>query len=159
MRTAKIHRPLRLRNSDGFTLTELMIALVIMAVGILSVGRMFIFAKDHAAYGRQETRAVALAEEIREKIMSDNFDDLITIFDGVDTDNPSSLTTPCQTWAQHLEDNLGGVSGRGQIQVLDETQDPEIVAGMVTVVLTISWQEAGKTEAVDMRFSVSKMGL
>jgi prepilin-type N-terminal cleavage/methylation domain-containing protein len=159
MRTAKKRRPLRLRGSDGFTLTEMMVALVIMAVGILSVGRLFIFSKDHAAYGRQETRAVALAEEIREKIMSDNFDDLITIFDGVDTDNPGSLTTPCQTWAQHLDDNLGGVGGRGRIQVLDETQDPEIVAGMVTVIITITWEEAGRTETVDMRFSISKMGL
>ncbi len=159
MRTARTRRPLRLRASDGFTLTEMMVALVIMAVGILAVGRMFIFSKDHAAYGRQETMAVALAEEIREKIMSDNFDDLITIFDGVDTDNPGSLTTPCQTWAQHLQANLGGVGGRGRIQVLDETEDPEIVAGMVTVVITIAWEEAGQTEAVDMRFSISKMGL
>ena len=145
--------------SAGFTLTEMMVALVIMAVGILSVGRIFIFSKDHAAYGRQETMAVALAEEIREKIMSDNFDDLITIFDGVDTDSPSSLTTPCQNWAHHLDDNLSGVQGRGRIEVLDETEDAEIFAGMVTVVIAISWVEGGHTESVDMRFSISKMGL
>ena len=152
-------RPVAHRSSAGFTLTEMMVALVIMAVGILAVGRLFIFSKDHAAYGRQETMAVALAEEIREKIMSDNFDDLITIFDGIDTDSPSSLTTPCQNWADHLEANLGGVEGRGQIEVMDETEDPEIVAGMVTVLITVSWVEGGKTDAVDMRFSISKMGL
>ncbi len=152
-------RPAARQSSAGFTLTEMMVALVIMAVGILAVGRMFIFSKDHASYGRQETMAVALAEEIREKIMSDNFDDLKTIFDGIDTNSPSSLTTPCQTWANHLEENLGGVEGRGQVEVLDETEDPEIVAGMVTVVITISWMEGGHTETVDMRFSISKMGL
>ena len=45
------------------------------------------------------------------------------------------------------------------VQILDETEDPEIVAGMVTVVITISWEEAGETQEVDMRFSISKMGI
>jgi len=159
IRHQKTRRGLDPRASDGFTLVEMMIALVVLAVGILGVGRLFIFSQHHAAYGREETQAVSLAEEIREKILSDNFDDLITIYDEVDTDNPSSITTPCQIWANHLADGLGGVSGRGQIQVYDESEDSEIVEGMRTIHITISWMEGGKDMAAEMRFSVSKMGI
>ena len=41
-------------DARGFTMVELMIALAIMGVGILSVGRLFIFAQHHASYGREE---------------------------------------------------------------------------------------------------------
>ena len=148
----------RLRSCAGFTMTEMLIALTILSVGILSVGRLFIFSQRHAYYGRAETTAVSLAEEIREKIMSDNYDDLITIFNGVDTDNPGSITLPCQLWADHLTQQLGA-SGRGEVSILDHTQDADITEGMVTVVITISWEESGETRSIDMRFAVSKVGI
>ena len=146
------------RAAQGFTLVELLVALTFLAVGIMSVGRLIVFAQKHAAYGRAETMAVSLAEEIREKILSDNFDDLKTIFDGVDTADPSTLTTPCEDWANHLAADLGP-SGRGTISILDHTQDPEIFEGMLTVVIDISWEEDGETKHVGMRFSISKMGV
>ncbi|MCP4246508.1 MAG: prepilin-type N-terminal cleavage/methylation domain-containing protein [bacterium] len=146
------------RRIAGFTLVELLVAMAILGIGILSVGKMFIFSQQHAGYGREETMAVTLAQEIREKILSDNYDDLITIYDGVDTAVPGSITTPCTIWAGHVSAGLGA-SGRGLVQVLDHNQDPEIVDGMVTVVITMSWQETGRTQDAVMRFSVSKMGI
>jgi prepilin-type N-terminal cleavage/methylation domain-containing protein len=146
-------------RADGFTLVELLVALAILGVGILSVGRLFIFAQHHASFGREETMAVALAQEIREKILSDNFDDLKTIFDGIDTDDPGSITTPCAIWADHVAASLGAASGRGTVQVMDHNEDPAITEGMVTALITISWLEEGHTQDVVMRFSVSKMGI
>lgn len=159
MKLRSLRRALQMKATAGFTLTELLVALVILSVGILSVGRLFVFAQRHAGHAREESMAVCLAEEIREKILSDNFDDLVTIFDGVDTDNAGTITTPCTDWANHLANGLGGASGRGTIEVMDFTEDPEIVDGMLTVLITISWLESGRSQSLDMRFSTSKVGI
>ena len=147
----------RPRSSAGFTLVELMVALVVLAIGIQVVGRMVVFAQRHATHGREETMAVSLAEEVREKIMSDNFDDLISIFDAMDTDNLASIPTPCQDWADHVLAGLGP-GGRATVEVMDENEDPEIVTGMVSVLVTMYWQEGAVTKSLDVRFAVSKMG-
>lgn len=148
----------RARRRDGFTLVEMLVALTILSTGILSVAQLFIFSQRHAHDGRSETQATALAEEIREKVMSENFDDLVSIFDGVDTDLPGTVTLPCQEWATHLEDRLG-TEARGQLQVLEPAEDGEIVAGMLTIVVTVSWQESGQARSLPLRFSVSQIGV
>jgi len=145
-------------NQHGFTLVELLVTLVILSIGIISVGRLFIFANHHARYGRTETIAVSLTNEIREKMLSDNYDDLITIFDDVDTDQPGSITTSCVEWRNHLQAELGS-SGRGEITVLDHTEDAEIVDGMVTAMIKVTWQESGKNRELTTRFAISKMGV
>ena len=148
----------RFGSEAGFTLTELMVAMIIMAVGLLSAGSLFVFSQHHALHGRTETVAVCLAEEIREKMLSENFDDLKSIFDDVDTDIPESLPIPCTDWAAHVHEGLGE-SGRGTVQVLDYTEDPEITAGMYTIVVVIAWDERGETAQVALRFSVAQVGV
>jgi len=115
MRSAMVRRRRGARSRHaGFTLVELMIAVFLLAVGILSVGRMFIVAQRHAQYGREETIAVSLAQEIREKILSKSFNDLETLFDGVDTDVAGTITEPCQLWRSTFNglDNEGAACSR-----------------------------------------------
>jgi prepilin-type N-terminal cleavage/methylation domain-containing protein len=157
-RTDRGRRPERPRRTSGFTLVELLVALFILSIGILSVARLFIFSQHHAFHGRTETQATALAEEIREKILSENFDDLVSIFDGVDTSVPGTVTLPCQPWAGHLAAGLG-MGGRGRIQVLRPFEDPEIVDGMLTITIEISWDESGQARSLPLRFSVAQMGV
>ncbi|MCK4303238.1 MAG: prepilin-type N-terminal cleavage/methylation domain-containing protein [Candidatus Eisenbacteria sp.] len=151
-------RTLPTNATAGFTLVELMIALAVLGIGIMAAGRLFVFAQHHASYGREETMAVSLSQEIREKILSDNYDDIVSIFDNVDTDDPGSIPTPCQIWATHVTEGLGS-AGRGTVEVFDDAQDPEISDGMLTILITISWLEDGHTQALEMRFSISKMGI
>ncbi|MFH1145242.1 MAG: prepilin-type N-terminal cleavage/methylation domain-containing protein [Candidatus Eisenbacteria bacterium] len=148
----------RTRSGAGFTLVELLASLVILSVGILGVGRLMIFSQRHAYHGRSETSAVTLAEEIREKILSESFNDLVSIFDGVDTTMPATVTLPCSPWATHLAAQLGP-SGSGRISVLEPGEDADIVAGMVTVLVEVSWDQDGVTKTVPVRFSISRMGL
>jgi prepilin-type N-terminal cleavage/methylation domain-containing protein len=146
------------RRRNGFTLVELLVALFILSIGILSIARLLVFSQHHAFHGRTETQATALAEEIREKILSENFDDLVTIFDGVDTELPGTVTVPCQEWAAHLGARLG-FDGRGRVQVLEPFEDPDIVDGMRTVVVEITWLESGQERSLPLRFSVTQMGV
>ncbi len=149
---------MHLSRSEGFTLVELLVALLMLSIGLLSVGRMFVFSTRHAYYGRSETIATTLAEEIREKILSENFDDIVTIFDGVDTDVPETVTTPCQEWKAHLDAGLGP-HGRGRIAVHTSAEDPEIVNGMWSVAITIDWAEGAQQRSVTLHFAVSQMGV
>jgi prepilin-type N-terminal cleavage/methylation domain-containing protein len=158
MAAERAQRPRQRRSDAGFTLIELMIALFMLAIGILAVGRMFIMAQRHATYGRVETVAVSLAQEIREKMLSKDFDDLEALFDGVDTQVPGTVTAPCQLWAAHLATGLGA-TGRGRLTVRSPAEDPEIVDGMLTVLIDVSWLENGSTKSAAMHFSLSRMGV
>jgi len=142
----------------GFTLVELLVALLMLSIGLLGVGRLLIFSQHHAYHGRSETTAVTLAEEIREKILSEEFPDLVSMFDGVDTSQPSTVTLPCAPWAAHVAAQLGP-TGKGSIEVLEPAEDPEITTGMITVVVSVSWDQDGMTKSVPLRFSTCRMGL
>ena len=145
-------------GNSGFTLVELLVTLVILSIGLLSVGRLFIFSNQHAYYGRSETMAVSLTSEIREKILSDNYDDIKAVFDDIDTNQPGSMNLTCQEWADHLHAEMGS-SGQGLLDIYDENEDPEITTGMLTVVIEIKWQESGKNRSLVTRFSLAKMGV
>lgn len=146
-----------LRRDNGFTLVELLVAVTLLAIGILSVGQIFAVSARNASYGRTETIAVSLAREIQEKILSESVDQVPTMFNGVDTNDPGSVTVPCTVWAQHLADQLGS-SGRGTIRVMDANQDTDLLPGMFSVEIEISWLREGETITVPLRFAITEIG-
>ncbi len=156
MAIAKLRGSRRAR-AGGFTLVELLIAVTLLAIGILSVGQIFAVSGQNAAFGRTETEAVCLAREIQEKILSESYDQVASMFDGVDTDNPASVTVPCQTWASHLHSQLGA-SGRGTISVRDPITDPSLLDGMLSVHIEVSWLMRGDTMSVPLDFAVTSIG-
>lgn len=143
-------------GEGGFTLVELLVAVTILAVGILSMGQLFSVSSQNAIFSRQETEAVSLAREIQEKILSESVDQVQEIFNGVDTADPGSVTDPCDEWAVHLVEQLGP-SGRGQIRVLDSDEDPEILAGMYSVRVEITWFNRGDTLSVPLNFAITRI--
>ena len=152
------NRRTRDSKEGGFTLVELLVAITILSIGIISVGQIFAISSRNATFGRTETMAVGLAREIQEKIMSESFDDVVSVFDDVDTDNPGSLTGPCQIWADHLSDQLGS-NGRGTIQIHTAEEDAEILTGMLSVEVEISWKLSGQSYQVPMNFAMAKIGI
>ncbi len=141
----------------GFTLVELLVALMMLVVGILAVGQIFAVSSRSAALGRTETTALCLAREIEEKILSESVDQVPAMFDGVDTDDPGTITLPCATWAAHIASQLGP-NGRGRISVFDDVQDPEILPGMFSVQVIVTWLSHGDTLSVPVRFAVTDIG-
>jgi prepilin-type N-terminal cleavage/methylation domain-containing protein len=142
-------------SKSGFTLVELMIAVSMLAIGILGMAQVFAVADRHTAYSREETTAVYLAQEIREKILSETFTDIVSIFDNTDTEVPESVREPSQDWAQHLHDRMGP-TGRGTVQVDTPADDPALANGMVGVRIVVSWREGSRTVEVPVRFAIAK---
>ncbi|MFN8546920.1 MAG: prepilin-type N-terminal cleavage/methylation domain-containing protein [Candidatus Eisenbacteria bacterium] len=150
-------RSMRLDHRSGFTLVELMIATFLLTVGILATVQVFAVADKHVSFARQETIATSLAQEVQEKIMSETFSDIATVFDGADTDDPETLHTPTELWAEHVVDRLGE-GGRGVITVLTPAQDASLPYGSVGVTITMSWLEGQSTIELPLRFTVAKIG-
>jgi len=159
MRSTRLGKIFRTNEADeaGFTLVELMVALMILSIGIMGIARLFVFSNQHALSGGNELEAVSLMQEIREKILSETFEDVPSIFDGVDTYYDEQIPVPCQDWAYHLESQLGS-EGRGQIDIINPGEESEILTNMIGVAITISWPEKGQTHDISMRFAISKVG-
>ncbi|MBU2692470.1 MAG: hypothetical protein KJ970_16235 [Candidatus Eisenbacteria bacterium] len=134
-----------------------MVSLLILSISIMGVARLFIFSNQHSLSGNKELVAASLIQEIREKILSETFDDIPSIFDGVDTNYDENIPVPCQAWAAHLAAQLGQ-DGRGRIEILEPGEEAAILDRMVGVVITISWPERGETNDLVMRFALSKVG-
>lgn len=142
----------------GFTLVELMISVFLLTVGVLAVSQVFVIADRHTSFAREETVAVTLAREIQEKILSETFSDIDQIFDGVDTNDPQSLTEPSELWGEHVAERLGS-TGRGVVEVTTYEEDPGAVPyGMVSVLVTMSWYEGSSEVSVPVRFNIAKIG-
>lgn len=60
-------------TEKGFTLIEIMIALTILAVGILAVGQMYLSAISGNDFSREHTDALVLAQSRIDQIMNTNF--------------------------------------------------------------------------------------
>ena len=132
-----------------------MIALVLLSVGVMATAQVFAIANLHTSHAREETAGVCLAQEIREKIMSETFADTYSIFNNIDTSVPASVPTTAATWAAHVTAELGP-RGRGRVSVRTPTQDATIPNGMIAVTVTISWPEGSRTVSLPLRFSVAK---
>jgi|GEM_PF-1626618 len=142
------------RSDEGFSLVELMVAVTIIAIGVLWVGQLFATSSRNASFSRTETEAVSLAREIEEKIHCVATDQVISTFNGVDTRSPSTITAPCQPWANHLNSQLGP-RGWGRIWVLDAAHDADLLPGMYSVHIEINWIVHGDTMQVPMEFAVT----
>lgn len=139
----------------GFTLVEVSIAVLLLSIGLLGLIQVFAVSDRHTAYAREETVATSLAQEIREKIMSESFSDIVSIFDGVDTSDPSTVTLPAHDWAEHVAQHLGP-TGRGVIQVDTPAENPSLPIGLLEVTVRISWHERGRQVELPLRFAVAR---
>lgn len=130
---------------------------MLLTVGVMATAQMLVVTSRHTSYARDETLAVSLAQEIREKVMSESFADLVSMFNGADTDVAGTISLPAAEWAQHVHDNLGPTA-RGEVSVDTPLEDPAIPNGMVRVSIRISWQQGDRLITVPLSFHVARTG-
>ena len=129
-----------INKQDGFSLLEVLIALVILAIGLLAVAQMQITAIKGNAFGSGMTSASSLAANTLERLMALPYDDV-------------QLTT----YGNWLPDNItgveGGVNNAGYVreyQVEDNTP-PRLGIQMKQITVRVVWTDSnGRPRNVTM---------
>ena len=127
-------------NNQGFTLLEVLVAIVIVSIGLLAVAGMQTTAITANASAKDATIAIQMAEEMVDRIRV-NAGDTPGIYNNIDTNNNcAGLTDPalgdCTQWRARLIDASLGLSGaRGTITVTDDSP----ISKAATITVTITW--------------------
>ncbi|NOY53827.1 MAG: prepilin-type N-terminal cleavage/methylation domain-containing protein [Deltaproteobacteria bacterium] len=132
-----------MKSNAGFTLIEVMVAMVVMAYGILAVMSMSVAAIRGNSTADHVTQVTILSDEVIEMIRA-NVDN-ISAYNGIDTSNvntrPSIDATAgadYDTIVSRISD-LGLPSGKCSIEIQNNTP----TAGISTAQVTIAWSRTG----------------
>jgi prepilin-type N-terminal cleavage/methylation domain-containing protein len=133
-----------LKNPKGFTLLEFMVALLIMVVGILSLGSLQVTAIKGNLGSRNLTTANILAERKIEEFKTTatsptGFAGLVVMTNHADPSNPLN------------SDGLGGNGNTGRM--FNRAWTIETYAGsanMKRIIVTVTWPEGGQTRSTSL---------
>ena len=118
------------RNSSGFTLVEIMIAMSLLAIGLLSLAAMQLTATQYGSRGRHLTKAAAVAEARMETLMRSRWTNLA----------PTAWTTPIVT-----NEVIQGAS--------NVTEQAYSTSWQITNV------DVGRTRSIDVRVTWNERGM
>jgi prepilin-type N-terminal cleavage/methylation domain-containing protein len=116
--------PGKLRGSDGMSMLEVLIGMLIFAIGVLGLTGMFVVAIDANQVSRHYETASKLALEKLEEYQG------LENFEGLD----STMVLPFVQTEDSLQERYRRVT-----QVYDNATDPLIPAGMCKVSVEVLW--------------------
>lgn len=134
-------------TADGFTLMEVVIALVILSFGILAIATMQVSSINGAATARFSTEASVYAQEQLEKMLGMDYDPQNGIV-------PAELTVGSHTLAQHVGDGQDGDDlPASKYSLAWDVIGPDVpVDNSVTIEMTVSWQEHGIDRSISYSY-------
>lgn len=119
----------KMKNQKGFTLIEVMISMLIFAIGILGMAPMMVTSMFGNAYSREETQATVLAQDKFEKLAK------------------QASISPLP-WTENTS-NLYTIYSRNT-RVDDNSTDAGVPVGLYKIKVTVNWTDkAGKTRSLD----------
>ncbi|PIE62825.1 MAG: prepilin-type cleavage/methylation domain-containing protein [Desulfobacter postgatei] len=144
-----------IKNQNGFTLIEAMIAMMVLAVGILGINTMHVSSTRGNSSANKLTIAGATGENIYETLISQSYSD--AVFDaGTHTINdlpgfvlPGSISAA--TWNVTQWSNTDGVDNDG-----DGTKDEDDESDIKFVTLTVTYTDAA-TKRLTINFLKSEI--
>mgnify|MGYP002411381588 CR=1 FL=1 len=118
----------RLRNQEGFTLVESLVAIALLSLALLTLMAMFTVGGRMVITSRQRTEATYLAQVLMERLTNENLA-TVSQFNGVDTRNAATFSAPATSgivadWKDQLESGLR-TDAYGTVQV----ESPAIIDG------------------------------
>ncbi len=126
-----------LKKQNGFSLLEVLIALVILAIGLLAVAQMQITAIKGNAYGSGMTNASSLASNTLERLMALPYTNAALTPTGAPPDAP--LTTG--STLDPLVAVEGGVNNEGYTRVYWVEDDTPSI-GMKQITVRVVWADS-----------------
>ena len=137
------------REKRGFTLLEVLFAVVIITVAVLAVVGLFPTALRNVRYGGHMSQASSLAQEMIEMIRTQPFAS-VSSYNGLDTRNsppvglPASVLAHFNQWQSDITPPSGVLpQGWGTITAVPETGPPDLSSDLLRVTITVGWQERG----------------
>lgn len=117
------------KNAKGFTLIEVMISMVILAVGILGLAPLMVLSIYSNTYSQDLTQATAVAQDRIEQLKP----------------APNFAVMPYT----EATNNINGIYNR-TVRVDDASTDGTVPAGVYRIKVTISWTDKkGVARSVD----------
>jgi type IV pilus assembly protein PilV len=117
---------------EGFTLIEIMIALVVMSIGLTALAAVQISAIQGNAFSKRMTTAVSIADEKMEQIKSNLYTEIVS-----------------ESSSQITQSNLNFTR-----QVTVTNNSP--LTNTKTINVTVSWSEGSKSHSVPITTIVSQ---
>jgi type IV pilus assembly protein PilV len=117
---------------EGFTLIEIMIALVVMSIGLTALAAVQISAIRGNAFSKRMTTAVSIADETLEQIKSMPYVDIVSVSSTQTTQSDMNFTR--------------------QVTVTNNIP----LANTKTINVTVNWSEGSKSHSVPFTTIVSR---
>jgi type IV pilus modification protein PilV len=114
------------RNEAGFTMIEVMVAMLLTAIAIIGILALFMTQRKASGYSRHTTEATVLAQDKLEQLRT--------------------LTGAAQTGSDTLVDEKGSNAGTG---IYTRTwQETLVGTAYAEIKATVTWEEDGDTKSV-----------
>ena len=144
-----------LTDKKGFTMIEVLMAMVIFLIGFLAVGSMQIAAVNGNAAARTRTEAMTLASDVVEQLMalpynSSGFIGPFNISNPLDDTDPTVGQPTVYGW----------YSNSGDLYDVRWSVDENLpVTNTKTVEVTVRWRKKGQTKQVNLSFLTADANL
>jgi type IV pilus modification protein PilV len=129
-------------KEKGFTLLELMIAMVVLAIGILALIQMQVAAMSGNSSANQMTTAVTLAQDQIERLKGLSFFDNAladTVSNNATLNNPPNTGSIDHADASNPINESGGTTGLRRYYRFWNIADNTPISGVKTVVVCVYW--------------------
>jgi type IV pilus assembly protein PilV len=142
------------RSEGGFTLIEVLVALVIFAIGLLGIAALHIESLNAGRTALNRTQAVALASDLADRIRTNR---LACDATGCAYTGAGALTSSCETTAGCTAQELAATDvfrwrarGAAQLPGFGGVVNYTFRNGLPGLyVITVQWTEPGSTSAAD----------
>ncbi|NNE08887.1 MAG: type IV pilus modification protein PilV [Gemmatimonadetes bacterium] len=146
-----------LQKQDGFSLVELMVAMVVMSVGFLAMSHIFMAAMEHSKQGKHDMAALSLANEILERVRATPYEQVYATYDGMTTTDLATIPSEARNWATHAAEEMP--HGEFNVEIYKNGQKSYITEnGILEVEVLASWQERGNTRTMRTSTFIVRMG-
>jgi len=154
------------KSQKGFTLMEVMVAIVVLSIGIFAVGTMQIRAMRANQYARELTEAVTLAQKQIEEMMFWDYDDArLTDGDGVDAgtaglgNNPDDRDPAKQKEPDERHPN-NPIRQEGVAQTYNlywNVVEDSPITNTKTIAVIVTWDSKGVQWSVSVEYNKARI--